>query len=203
MPIQSASAGVLESAARFSAKLRGRTDGGVREQKRIGQARRRHLRAPFSLQGQRQSAYSRAHGRSSRHGHRRVPSRWSCTGRWDRRCTGGRARRRAAHASIYPAPRRRRGTHPQHSSEAGTYRTKCRAGSAMRCTNAGTSPKIEQTMPAYLKKPIRPRFTTHASATQSLAFFSSLCALCTRRAKYQSKSAIAISSSTYTGSPHA
>ena len=73
----------------------------------------------------------------------------------------------------------------------------------MLCTNAGTVPKIEQTMPAYLKKPISPRFTTHASATKSLAFPFCAFALCTRRAKYQSNSAIAASSSTYTGSPHA
>ena len=75
-------------------------------------------------------------------------------------------------------------------------------GSAMRCTNAGTSPKMEQTRPAYLNTPIRSRSTNTASASHS--FLSpALSPMSMRSAQNQSTAAISIRSRTYFGSPQA
>ena len=68
---------------------------------------------------------------------------------------------------------------------------------------AGGSPKIEQIMPLYLKKPISPRLVIDARASQTPPFRPRERAAAIRRAKNQSKNDMAASSSTYFGSPQA
>lgn len=71
----------------------------------------------------------------------------------------------------------------------------------MFLTNAGTSPKMPHTSPAYLNQPMRAISMTAATDTQSRLCLPS--AASTRRAQNQEVSAINMRSNTYFGTPQA
>ena len=74
-------------------------------------------------------------------------------------------------------------------------------GRAMFLTNAGTSPNMLHTSPAYLKYPMRAMSMAAAAATQSRFALPSDAS--TRRAQNQLVSAMNMRSRTYFGSPQA